>query len=239
MKNTVKIEKGNVLMVAHRGVSGIECENTNAAFVAAANRSYFGIETDVHVTADNKFVCIHDDVTGRVSETDIPVEGSTLEELRAIRLHEKDGTEREDLVIPMLRDYIKICKKYGKKAVLEVKNRFTYEQIAAMIEEIREEEYLEDVIFISFSFQNLVDIRDISPDQTVQFLTSHLTDEVLEKIVAHKFDLDARHTELTPEWMEKLHAAGITVNCWTVDKPERAEELIDMGIDQITTNILE
>ena len=36
MKDTVKIEKGRVLMVAHRGVSGIECETTNAAFVAAA-----------------------------------------------------------------------------------------------------------------------------------------------------------------------------------------------------------
>ena len=33
--NTVKIEKGNTLMVAHRGLSGIERENTGSAFVAA------------------------------------------------------------------------------------------------------------------------------------------------------------------------------------------------------------
>ena len=45
--NTVKFEKGQTLVVAHRGLSGIERENTNSAFVAAGNRSYYGIETDV------------------------------------------------------------------------------------------------------------------------------------------------------------------------------------------------
>ena len=45
--NTVKFNKQSVKMVAHRGVSGLERENTCAAFVAAGNRSYFGIETDV------------------------------------------------------------------------------------------------------------------------------------------------------------------------------------------------
>ncbi len=239
MKNTIKIESGNTLIVAHRGVSGIECENTNAAFVAAANRSYFGIETDVHVTKDGKFVLIHDDNTERVSGVNLPVEESTWEELRALRLHEKDGTEREDLVIPLLTDYIKICKKYGKIAVLELKNRFTYEQIAQMVEEIRGEEYLDGVIFISFSLQNLLDLRDIVPGQAAQYLTSKMTEEVFERLVTHKLDLDAKHPELNAEWIERLHAAGITVNCWTVDNPERAAELVAMGIDQITTNILE
>lgn len=50
--NTISIQHGGAQMIAHRGVCGIECENTAAAFVAAGNRSYFGIETDVHRTAD-------------------------------------------------------------------------------------------------------------------------------------------------------------------------------------------
>ncbi len=239
MKDTVKIEKGSALMVAHRGVSGIECENTNAAFVAAANRSYFGIETDVHATADGKYVLFHDDNTERVSGVNMVVEESKWEDLRALRLHEKDGTEREDLVIPQLVDYIKICKKYGKVAVLELKNRFRYEQIAEIVDIIKGEDYLERVIFISFSFDNLVDLRKIAPGQAAQFLTSHLTDEVIDRISEHKFDLDVKHVELTAEWMEKLHSRNITVNCWTCDTPERAAELIAMGVDQITTNILE
>ena len=52
--NTIKLEKGNSLLVAHRDLSGIECENTNASFVAAGNRSYYGIECDIYKTAGGK-----------------------------------------------------------------------------------------------------------------------------------------------------------------------------------------
>ena len=49
--NTVKFEHKNTLVVAHRGLSGLETENTVTAFVAAGNRSYYGIETDMRRTA--------------------------------------------------------------------------------------------------------------------------------------------------------------------------------------------
>ena len=88
--DTVKIQKANVKMIAHRGVSGLELENTCAAFVAAGNRSYFGIETDVHVTADGKFIIIHDDSTGRVGTEAMTVEETSFEVLRGLQLKEKD-----------------------------------------------------------------------------------------------------------------------------------------------------
>ena len=58
--NTVKIDRKQAQMIAHRGLSGLEPENTSPAFVAAGNRSYYGIETDIHVTRDRKIVVIHD-----------------------------------------------------------------------------------------------------------------------------------------------------------------------------------
>ena len=53
--NTIKLNTAgtNVKMIAHRGLSGLEAENTCAAFVAAGNREkYFGIECDIHRTLD-------------------------------------------------------------------------------------------------------------------------------------------------------------------------------------------
>ena len=76
--DTLKLDKGSIKMIAHRGLSGIERENTAAAFVAAGNHSYFGIETDVHRTADGKYIIIHDDVTGRVAVDNYPVEQTDL-----------------------------------------------------------------------------------------------------------------------------------------------------------------
>ena len=105
--NTKKFEKENVLVVAHRGLSGIETENTNAAFVAAGNRSYYGIETDVHRTADGKLVVFHDGTLERVAGEKINVEEVSLSVLQNVTLLDKDGTKnRLDLIPPTLENYI-------------------------------------------------------------------------------------------------------------------------------------
>ena len=84
--DSIKFEKKNVKIVAHRGLSGIERENTMASFIAAGNRSYWGIETDIHKTADGQFVVIHDENTFRVSGVTCDVEKTDMSVLRSIRL---------------------------------------------------------------------------------------------------------------------------------------------------------
>lgn len=51
--------------------------------------------------------------------------------------------------------------------------------------------------------------------------------------------LDIRYTNLTKEIVDAVHAAGLEVNCWTVNTKEDGEAMIDLGVDYITTNILE
>ena len=238
--DSVKINSRSTHMVAHRGLSGIELENTNAAFIAAGNRSYFGIETDVHKTSDGKFVVFHDDHTGRVAERDVVVEETPFDELRSMKLIARDGDpERIDMRIPTLREYISTCKRYDKIAVLELKNEFTAQEIKAICDEINEEGYLDQVIFISFAFINLVYVRELYPNQTVQFLTSKYADDLNQILKAHSFDIDIEYTELTKERIEKFHAYGVKVNCWTCDDKDFAEKLAEYGIDYITSNILE
>ena len=171
--NTIRINSRNSKMVAHRGVSGLEKENTLCAFVAAGNRSYYGVETDVHRTGDGQFAIIHDDNTRRVGGEArvLEVETTDLATLRSLPLQDVDGSDgRVDLRIPTLREYIRCCKKYGKDCVLELKNRIPTEDIARMVAEIREEEYLEHVIFIGFSVENMTDLRQLLPDQTQQLI---------------------------------------------------------------------
>ena len=242
MSNTIRIDKKHVKMVAHRGVSGLECENTCAAFVAAGNRSYYGIETDVHVTADGHFVVIHDDKTGRVSDVNIPVEGSTWEELSKVQLYSRGRTvspTRRDLVIPDLADYIRICQYYGKIPVLELKNRIQTEDIRRMVELIREIGYLEETLFISFDWDNMVDLREMLPQQKLQFLTSQWDEGLPARLKENCLDLDIYYKALTEERVAQLHAQGVEVNVWTCDDPAEAEELIRWGVDYITSNILE
>lgn len=238
--DTIKIKKGKVKMVAHRGVSGLEMENTLAAFVAAGNRSHYGIETDVHVTKDKQIAVIHDDNVKRVTGADRIVEESTLEELQSLKLYDRmEGRFRTDLRIPILSEYISICKKYDKTAVLELKNEMQAEDIRQIIQIIRKQNFLESVIFISFSWENMLEIRRQLPKQKAQYLAMECDQELIRKLAENKLDLDIYYKAITKELVEALHAAGIEVNCWTVDLPEDAEKMVSCGVDYITSNILE
>lgn len=238
--DTIKFDKKNTLMIAHRGLSGIEKENTNSAFVAAGNRSYYGIETDVHKTLDGRYVVFHDDTTGRVAIDDMEVEKTTFDCLRNLLLTDINGKKgRSDIRIPTLEEYISICKKYEKIAVLELKNAFSEKEICEIVDIIKSLDYLENVIFISFCLENLVILRAEYPDQAAQFLTDNYDESLIGILKKNNLDLDILYTALTEENMKELHNAEIKVNCWTCNDPVAGEKLAQWGIEYITSNILE
>lgn len=241
--NTIKLNKqgANVKMIAHRGLSGLERENTCAAFVAAGNReTYWGIETDIHCTADGKYIIIHDDTTTRVSGETYTVEETDFDVLRSLRLLDKnaDGS-RWDLVLPTLEEYISVCKKYEKIAVLELKNPMPEEAVCQIIRAVEEMDYAERMVVISFSFDNMVFLRKNFPNQKAQFLLKEWDDLWLPKLQEYDLGLDIKFTAITAELVEKIHGIGQEVNCWTVDTLEDAARVMACGVDYITTNILE
>ena len=108
MRDTVRVRTPGVRMIAHRGLSGIEKENTCAAFVAAGNRSYYGVETDIHRTSDGRLIVFHDDNLQRIAGVDLTVEETDFDTLRAVRMADRDGVPRHDLVLPSLEEYVSV-----------------------------------------------------------------------------------------------------------------------------------
>ena len=239
--NTIKFENNQgVKMIAHRGVSGLELENTCPAFVAAGVKTYFGIETDVHVTKDGKYIVIHDDDTQRVAGVNFSVEDTDFATLRALTLNDTDGkTQRKDLFLPTLEEYIAICRKYEKVSVLELKCAMEEKHVVGIANVIKDMGWIENTIFISFEGQNLLYLRKHFPNVIAQFLTCDATEENLQFMIENDLDADLCGYCVSKEYVEKLHAAGKKVNCWTIDKIEHAEYMQACGVDFITTNILE
>ena len=137
--DSVRIDSRNTKMVAHRGLSGIELENTNASFIAAGNRSYFGIETDVHKTKDGRFVVFHDDSTGRLCDTDVIVEETEFSVLRAMHLNDKYGdATRADTLIPTLKEFTRSqrmvfsCSTAAIRAKIR-RNRIPLNRVQALV----------------------------------------------------------------------------------------------------------
>lgn len=237
--DTVKVaEKGSTKMIAHRGLSGIEQENTVPAFVAACDRSYFGAECDIHRTADGKYLVYHDDITDRLCDRALVVEQSDFASLRALKLKERGGNEfGEFLRMPTLEEYLSVLARYSKTAVIELKNPMEPEAIGKIVEICKAHYDLERIIFISFALQNLVHLRWLLPESPLQLLTEELPD--VRTLQAYNLDLDVAYGFLTEEAVKHYHAHGIAVNCWTCDDLAQAKRLIAWGVDYITTNILE
>ena len=253
--NTIKIPKKSTRMVAHAGLMGMETSNTCAGFIAAGNRSYWGIECDVRAAKDGMAV-IHNPTTAGISPVEISIADSTMEEIQSIRRYDRPffygmeahgltpgGNEtRADLRIPSLEEYIRLCKRYGKICVLELKHPMDAAAIEYVANAYKTLDYTDGVVFISFYWENLTEIRKHLPDCPVQFLTDQnreFTDEFLDAVAAEKFDLDIHIFTTTKELVDRIHSRGILVNVWTCDWPESAVNLVDWGGDFITSNILE
>lgn len=239
--DTIKLaNKGQTQMIAHRGLSGIEQENTLGAFVAACNRSYFGAECDIHRTADGKYLVYHDDSTGRLCDRDLSMEQSEFAALRALKIRQSGGEAfGEFLRIPTLEEYLAVLARYGKTAVIELKNPMDQKSVQEIVEICKAGYDLEKIIFISFALQNLVCLRQLLPEASLQLLTAEVPEGLLETLQKYHLDIDIGHWLLTEETVRRFKAHGIAVNCWTCDDPKRAEQLITWGVDYITTNILE
>ena len=254
--DTIKINQGNTLMIAHAGLEGFETPNTLAGVVAAGNRSYWGIEVDVRVTKDKEIVLTHNDSLMEAAGVDVKVSESTWAELQQYPLIDyreffgmeeyglaiDKSTTRSDLRISSFGEYIRVCKKYGKVAVPEIKGIFSPEDIGIMLDVACKQNYLDHTVFISFGWENLAEIRRREPGQTVQFLTGggmDTSDEFLDRVAAAGFDLDVHLSNVTEDFVKRCHQRGIKLNVWTEDFAEAANRYVEWGVDYITSHILE
>ena len=168
------------------------------------------------------------------------VEGSTFDELRSVRMKDKDGvTERADLFLPTLDEYISICKKYDKQSILELKNAMPAHKVWEIAQRVQELGWFERTTFISFFGENLVALREKFPTASAQYLTDECTEEEMQFMLDNRLDADLCGYCVTPERVARLHEAGLVVNVWTLDTVEQAEQAKAAGVDMITSNILE
>jgi glycerophosphoryl diester phosphodiesterase len=94
----------------------------------------------------------------------------------------------------------------------------------------------------SFRVETIDRCLDVAAQHGVRIATAWLTavvpDDVVPMLVAKgHVALHPWVRLLTAEMIDRCHAAGIAVNTWTCDDPERMAELIEWGIDGICTNV--
>ncbi|HOI46171.1 MAG TPA: glycerophosphodiester phosphodiesterase family protein [Bacilli bacterium] len=236
---SIKAGHKHVQMIAHRGLSGLEVENTYPAFLAAANRSFYGIECDVRKTKDKKFVTFHDADLKRLGGIEKKVREMTFAELLNVPLKSRFSSGDSYSRICLFEDYLDICKRYHKVAIIELKDRFLIRDITKILKLIEKKEMMHMVKLITFHPIHLKLIRDLNLHIEVQYLVEKYQDSVLFHCQKFHTDVSMYYRNVSKDMIDLFHSLNIKVATWTIDNPVDALMMMDWGVDYITSNILE
>jgi glycerophosphoryl diester phosphodiesterase len=209
-----------MLVLAHRGASRDAPENTPDAFRLADRQGADGVELDVRLHPSGQLLVRHDPFpAGDVTDAPPP---------------------------PTLDDALDAC---GDRMLVnvEIKNLASdggfdpTMSIAARTIEVlrgRGERWSDRWLISSFSWATIQACRRIAPEIPTAWLRITVDAPSIDKVVA------AGHAAINPwersldaEAVERCHAAGLRVNAWTCNDPDRLVELAAFGVDAVCTDV--
>jgi glycerophosphoryl diester phosphodiesterase len=214
-----------VQVMAHRGASKAERENTIASFRRAGELGAQAVELDVRRTSDGVLVIHHN---------------PQLPDGRLIA-----GLSRADLpeIVPDLDAALDACA--GMWVNVEVKNdpeepdfdeteSIADETIAHLLARDEDQRWL----ISCFRMETIDRCRALAPQIKTAFLCVEAPAGIADTLVGKgHLALHPWVAMLTRDTLDACHAAGVQVNTWTCDDPVRMAELIEWGIDGICTNV--
>jgi glycerophosphoryl diester phosphodiesterase len=212
-------------VIAHRGASRLERENTVAAFERATAIGSDGVELDVRRTSDGALVVHHDP---RLADGRVIVE------------------TRRDEIAPEVAGFDAALDACGTSFVnVEIKNipgepDYDPDDVVAdaVVAELAARGGGSRWLLSSFRLATVARVRELLPTVRTAWLTTSLTREVIERTAAGGHDAIHPNVFSVDEATIRLaHRAGLAVNVWTCNDPERMRELISWGVDGICTDV--
>ena len=227
------VEPLNVATIAHKGYHVDAIENTAEAFSEAGRRNFFGIETDIHRTLDNKWICNHDN---KVKGMNKNISECTFDEIMEVNLSDNPN----DIIhVCTLEDYLDICSAYNKHPVIEVKESTSKQYLEEVIAILKGRRVLDGVIFISKLGDVLGSLLNIKNEHAYKYDLQMLTEGNGWQYVSEFLNVSSQYDAITSEMVESCNSIGQYVAAWTVNDREEANALIELGVKFITTDILE
>ena len=151
-------------LLVHRGIVNKQYkENLLKSFKQSFKKGY-GIETDIHSTKDNEFICFHDFTLNRIFKKKMSVKNMEYSQIKKI-------STKNNKPIPLLKDLLKISKnKYA--LFIEIKPIFTKKLLQKLLKETSK---FSKCTFISFKHKNIYNLLKIKGNTKVGLSFSHPT----------------------------------------------------------------
>jgi glycerophosphoryl diester phosphodiesterase len=222
-----------VAITAHRGASVSAPENTMAAFRAAMDAGATYAELDVQRTADGRLIVLHDGDVLRMGGDPRKVKDLTAAELQAVDVGRKYDPKFTGEVPPTLEEVIALVRGRMK---LNVELKYNVPDpglVPAVIELLKREDFLDQVVITSLDYAALRQVERLEP----RLQTGHIVTAAVGNVLRSEADfLSLNSARANTSLVRKAHAAGKGVHVWTVNEPEVMLRMIERGVDNIITD---
>jgi len=229
------------LVVAHRGASALAPENTLAAFRLALEQRAPAVECDVHLSADNVPVVIHDSRVDRTTSGSGAVASLAAAQIQTLDAGGWFGRQFAGERVPRLEQVLAFCAGRARVFV-ELKPGGGPALAQRALETIARVPDDETAV-ISFDPDLVQEVARHRPDLPLGFLVSERyvrqlgpEQAVLATLACGAGFIAPHHNAASEAVIALAHGAGLPVSVWTVDDPVDVRRLAALGVDAITTN---
>ena len=218
-------ETSRPVVIAHRGASYYEPENTVKAIVKAIELGADAVEVDVRACRDGIPVVIHDPHLKRLAGIDKYVKDLTLQELRVLRVFGKEPIPTFEEVLGVVRGKIPL--------VVEIKEHGIEEEVVKLLENYR---VVDNVVVVSFHSDILSRVKELNESLRVGLITSkypmplHTLREIRACALFPRIDL------VSAEYIDLLHRHGFKVYPWVINDPYVACHILDLEANGFATD---
>jgi glycerophosphoryl diester phosphodiesterase len=206
------------LIYAHRGISAMHPENTLRAFRRALAIGVDGIELDVHPTADGIPVVIHDRDVGRTTDG-----AGYVDQIPLVQLKTFDAGDGER--VPTLAEVLALV---GDAAHLDIEIKGSDVE-RAVLDVLAQHPTVRWAIS-SFFWDTLRTVRRQDPVAELWPLAERAGDDltaIADELAAPAVSLFTG--AYTAQNALTLRSAGLRVMVWTVNDPQEAQRVKDLG----------
>lgn len=218
---------------------------------AARHDVELGLECDVHFSADDQLICLHDLRLDRTSNATGPAFGRTVDELRMLdfgswKLAQPSANQRAMVTLHDLLIMVRDARTAGIKITLAIETKHPNprhleieHRVAEMLADFGWDQPGSPIRLISFSQAAITELGRILPGLERTFLiqvtfgrwgTGELPDGV--RIVGPDLALIKRD----PDFVARARAHGNEVHVWTVNRAEDIRRCRDLGVTGFTTD---
>lgn len=241
------------LVMAHRGGAGLWPENTMYGFERAVDLGVDVLETEIHSTADNILVLMHDSTVDRTTNGSGPISAFTLEELKTLDAGYNwtaDGGKTfpfrgSGITVPTLEE---LCTALPTvRFNLDIKQEKP-SLVASLCKTIRTLDMVDRVMVASFSSKVLKAFRRECPEVTTSAGTAEVALFYVLNLVflggVYRSGFEALQIPeysyglrvLTKRFVRTAHGLNLMVHVWTINETTDMQRLLGLGVDGIVTD---